>query len=142
MYETQLDTTQTDERAWLRVDLVNQAKEPDSAVVVNLNQPLSAYISVTNTGKTAAKDIDVDACVEILGNAIPAQAGWMSSCYARPHYRVEAGMLFPGVSISDAQMQKVSQDNIPSPPTTDQHARFAWKGLRCCLWPRPLHRRV
>ena len=104
VYYQQLSTTQTDERAWLRVDLVNQTKEPHSAVVVDPSQPLSAYISVTNTGKTAAKRIYVDACVEIWSNTSPAQAAWMGRCYSRPHYRVETGMLFPRTSISNAQM--------------------------------------
>jgi hypothetical protein len=124
VYYQQLSTTQTDERAWLRVDLVNQTKEPDSAVVVDQSQPLSAYISVTNTGKTAAKSIYVDACVEILDNTSPAQAAWMSSCYSRPHYRVETGMLFPETSIGNAQMQKVNRKTVPDPPTSDQSKQF------------------
>jgi len=124
VYESQLDTTQTDERAWIRVDLVNQPKEPDSAVVVDPSQPLSANIGITNTGKTVAKSIYVDACVEILDNTSPAQAAWMSSCYSRPHYRVETGMLFPGTSIGNAQMQKVNRKTVPEPPTSNQSEQF------------------
>jgi hypothetical protein len=85
---------------------------------------LSARISVTNTGKTAAKGIYIDACVEILDNTTAVQADWMSSCYNRPHYRVETGMLFPEVSISNAQMQKVNRNTVPDPPTSDQSKQF------------------
>jgi hypothetical protein len=125
VYFQQLSTTQTDERAWLRIDLVDQTKEPDSAVVVDPSLPLSAHISATNTGKTVAKGIYVDACVEVLDNVTPAQVEWMSSCYSRPHYRVETGMLFPNGSINDTQMQKVNRNTIPAPPTSVQSKQFA-----------------
>lgn len=125
IYKEQLETTQTDERAWLRVDLVNQTKKTNSAVVVDPSKPLSAHITVTNIGKTAAKAIYIDACMEILDRAQPAHIEWMSRCYTRAHYREETGMLFPSGNISDAYMQKVDQNLIPSSPTPDQSKRFA-----------------
>ena len=88
VYEMQLNTTQTAERAWLRVDLGNQAKESEAEVIVDPNQPLSARLSVTNIGKTAAKGIYVDACVEILSNDRPVQANWTSALS-----RTDPGML-------------------------------------------------
>jgi hypothetical protein len=86
---------------------------------------LSAHITVTNIGKTAAKAIYIDACMEILDRAQPAHIEWMSRCYTRAHYREETGMLFPSGNISDAYMQKVDQNLIPSSPTPDQSKRFA-----------------
>jgi len=125
----QLKTTRTDERAWLRIDLAYQTKDLTSAIVVAQDQPLSAHLSVANFGKTVAKAIYVDACMEMLDNTQPIQAKWMSKCYQRPHYRVETGLLFPGSGINDTQMQRVSQNLAPTPPTQVQFEQFtAGKG--------------
>ena len=69
----------------------------------------------------------------------PAQVEWMSSCYSRPHYRVETGMLFPNGSINDTQMQKVNRNTDPRLHQLPFRVNNSPTGrLRCYLRPGSL----
>ncbi len=80
-----------EQRAWVKVNL--GASEPQKAVDVAQGKPLNVHIGVKNIGITAAKQIYVEICTEILeaGKSIKRS----TRCSIRPHHQTEIGILFP-----------------------------------------------
>lgn len=89
--DNQLSTQRIEQRAWVKVNL--GASEPQKAVDVAKGRPLNVHIGVKNIGITAAKQIYVEICTELLeaGKSIKRS----TRCSIRPHHQTEIGILFP-----------------------------------------------
>lgn len=87
----QLAAQRIEQRGWVKVNLGDT--EPEKAVDVVDKKSLNAHIRVENIGITAARQIYVAICFEILeaGQSIKQN----TRCSTRPHHQSEIGILFP-----------------------------------------------
>lgn len=103
----QLDVMRNDERAWIKVNVVkvHDSTGDHSPIIANTGTPAIVPLTIENTGKTVAKNIDLYTYVEVLDYFQEPSLGWVDNNPKHASAHSFTGLFFP----SDTQTFQVTR---------------------------------